>query len=553
MLNHSDNIRSNFGVITPDSTLNNIAIKTKQKKESSLLSYLKATKYKFVNWLVDTIIFQIIKYFERGKITMPGVYQCQHHHANGLDNLSLCSTSTDINIDTEKPVLLFIHGTISSSKHGFSSLWNPSNKHYMQELLRPYGQQVFFLEHYTISTSPVENTLAIAKLFPKDTRFHIVSHSRGGIIGELLCQSNLKRRTKTSGKQFVKTKEIFSERELAVFRQDRRRKADYAGLKQLQQIFLEKQFSVERFIRIAAPMRGTALSSESIDEVVTRVFNTLHAIPIPRILGIRSLLSSIAFTFIKKARSIELMPGIESMMPNSPLIALLNRDSVQLQDELSVIAGESTTTGIIPYFKHQWLTHNIFKEAHDYVINISAAFGGSPRPNGASRYYLNKNDDVGHFNYFQHEVILQRIQEALTAPLGTIGQFKLFSTEHFNPTIELNTATNSTQSNNDTIVTAKTINSSWISLILQSTRRYCYAVNQSKLKINGLVANIQNQLFYIPSTEGWQPYSTGRKAIQVLTHYLFKKLRLNNLQFLCYIGTSRSVTHTESRKYLLKM
>jgi len=468
--------------------------------------YLRALKTDIVNRLVDKIIVQIIKHYERSKITKPGVYQYQ---SNTLDDLSLCSTPTDIKINPKKPVLLFIHGTISSSKHGFSDLWNNTKKDYIKKLLQPYEQQVFFLEHYTISTSPVENALAVAKLFPKGTIFHIISHSRGGIVGELLCQSGLKRRVELStNKRFIKTNTIFSEQELAPFKEDLTRKADYDGLKELQQLFLDRQFSVERFIRVAAPMRGTAMASASIDEVVSKVFKTLNAIPIPRILGIRSFLQSLAFTFIKKARSVEMMPGIESMMPNSPLIALLNRDSVQLQGELSIIAGQVTNTTSFKQIKKNWLTQNIFKGDHDFVVDTSAAFGGARRVKGASRYYLKKGSNVGHFNYFQHNSILKRIQEALVNPLNILGAFKLLTSSSSN-----SGSTDASSKDKETEVGILT-HIRWRNSALQNKRQKLSFIKIIGFRTKGLVSNILNQLFYVPSSDGWQSLSSGNETLK---------------------------------------
>jgi hypothetical protein len=45
----------------------------------------------------------------------------------------------------------------------------------------------FRLEHRTLTESPIDNALALAKRLPAGAEIHLVSHSRGGLVGEVLC------------------------------------------------------------------------------------------------------------------------------------------------------------------------------------------------------------------------------------------------------------------------------------------------------------------------------------------------------------------------------
>ena len=102
-------------------------------------------------------------------------------------------------------MLLFLHGTFSNTDGSFGELWESRQGYnapaWLQRLFTPYCQQVFALEHHTLTVSPVQNALQVLRLLPPHTRLHVISHSRGGLVGELLCQGVLKRKTRDSGWQ----------------------------------------------------------------------------------------------------------------------------------------------------------------------------------------------------------------------------------------------------------------------------------------------------------------------------------------------------------------
>ena len=88
------------------------------------------------------------------------------------------------------PLLVFLHGTASSAEGSFGKLWDGGNlegARLRQELLPTYGDRVFALEHRTLTESPIDNALALAKRLPAGADVHLVSHSRGGLVGEVLC------------------------------------------------------------------------------------------------------------------------------------------------------------------------------------------------------------------------------------------------------------------------------------------------------------------------------------------------------------------------------
>jgi hypothetical protein len=45
------------------------------------------------------------------------------------------------------------------------------------------------LDHATHGVGPIANALTLAKALPPDARLHLVTHSRGGLVAEVLARS----------------------------------------------------------------------------------------------------------------------------------------------------------------------------------------------------------------------------------------------------------------------------------------------------------------------------------------------------------------------------
>ncbi|WP_423064672.1 DUF7379 domain-containing protein [Chryseobacterium balustinum] len=51
-----------------------------------------------------------------------------------------------------------------------------------------YQDHVLAFQHRTLTQSPLRNAVDLAKKLPNNGEFHIISHSRGGLIGDILCK-----------------------------------------------------------------------------------------------------------------------------------------------------------------------------------------------------------------------------------------------------------------------------------------------------------------------------------------------------------------------------
>ena len=114
--------------------------------------------------------------------------------------------------------------------------------------------------------SPIENALELAGKLPDSARLHLVSHSRGGLVGELLCRAMLQSRSP------------FDDDDLALFAAPER-KRDLEALTALRKLLADKKFQIERFVRVGCPARGTTLADGRLDRYLSITVNLLGLIP----------------------------------------------------------------------------------------------------------------------------------------------------------------------------------------------------------------------------------------------------------------------------------
>ncbi len=321
----------------------------------------------------------------------PGLYRCM---APG-DLAPLDPGS----IPTGDEVLLFIHGTMSSTEGSFGEL--PGGPTW-QRLQERYPDRIFAFEHHTLSRSPIQNAIELLDQLPADTRLHLVTHSRGGLVGELLCRG-----LREGGPPF-------DDRDLTLFRQwegEGSREADLEALERLGALMQAKRPRVERFARVACPASGTTLASGRLDRYLSILRNLIGLIPALKDNPIYELTTAFLLSVVKQRTRPQALPGLEAQMPESPFIAMVNRPDLQLGADLSVVAGDVEPAGV---FKRLAVlaADAFFLDQHDFVVHTPAMLGGARRTSGG-RAYLSKGSDVNHFRYFQNEDTAEAIDRAL--------------------------------------------------------------------------------------------------------------------------------------------
>ena len=168
--------------------------------------------------------------------------------------------------DVDKPILVFIHGTASSARGSFGAFLSEDAQPQWQALRQLFDDRIYAFEHRTLSDSPIDNAIELLSALPRNARVSIVSHSRGGLIGDLVSLTSV------------------STDLLARFdRKDPKlRQADAHDRRQLEllaELIAEKQLRIERFVRCASPSRGTLLAGENIDIFLSVLTNLVGLIP----------------------------------------------------------------------------------------------------------------------------------------------------------------------------------------------------------------------------------------------------------------------------------
>ena len=319
-----------------------------------------------------------------------GLYKCALDGQFALTPHDLASSPGD------QPVLVFLHGTLSSTWGSFGELWSNERKSELAQIQATYGDRIYGFEHQTLPESPIENALALAQALPAGCRVHIVSHSRGGLVGELLCRGQARK----DSRQGSGPAEPFSKEELALF-DDPDRAAEKAGLSELGRLLADKKIRVDRFVRVACPALGTTLVSGRLDRWLS-IFGTVASKALPKspVSDVFEGLGEFVAAVLKERTDPEVLPGLEAMMPDSPFIRLVNWPRTIVAGELFVIAGDLDPDALWARLL-SWVSDRFYGGDHDIVVNTASMYGGANRT-GTKQAGFFRDAAVNHFNYFRN-------------------------------------------------------------------------------------------------------------------------------------------------------
>lgn len=325
----------------------------------------------------------------------PGLYPWDEAGAFGTP------VSAQQPLESSEPMLVFLHGTGSCTRDSFHDLLaTPS----WARLHKRYRGRVYAFEHRTLSESPIANALALARLLAAGSRLHLVSHSRGGLVGELLCRAGR-----------IGSTQPFDPNDLRLVAgadspAGLDRSADQQALAALGEELVRRHPSIERFVRVACPARGTTLASGRLDRFFSLTLNLLDAVPGLRASVTYDTLKALLLGVVKMRTDPAVLPGLEAMMPSSPLVRMLNRRDVHTSDSLAVIAGDIQGEGFFGRLS-VLATDLFYREDHDLVVNTRAMFGGAQRAAGFS--LSDRGPAVNHFRYFANERTVGGLENAL--------------------------------------------------------------------------------------------------------------------------------------------
>lgn len=365
--------------------------------------------------MLKTILLKSLKIFTKTKIGTAVYELAKRAEAAQLGKLrGLLKVDKDFglskpNLQEGTTWLLFIHGTASSTLGSFGELKSSADTKLWDYIHKTYPDQVLAFQHETLTQSPLENVLNLLQELPQQAGLHIISHSRGGLVGDILnrfCNG----RAELSG---------FSADEKEYLRRSERDE-DVKWIEKIEKVILSKEIIVEKFVRVACPASGTTLASKRLDYL----FNILLSLLTPVLgtgaagyLAIKDLIVGI----IETKNNPVYLPGIEAMNPDSPLLQMLNNaePSNVLASPLYIIAGNSQLS-----FSWRALaviaSKLFYLNKNDLVVDTRSMYNGARREKNITQYFLDESGEVSHFNYFKKSLTQNALLMTLQSKPGQL-------------------------------------------------------------------------------------------------------------------------------------
>lgn len=374
--------------------------------------------------LVQKVVIKAAKVFVKNKVIRPGIRAL----ANKAENAALkfagktleegkaavvLSVSEDFDLtetdfsnrNSTKKSLLLIHGTGSSSIGSFGEMKGTDE---WKKLVENYGEgNIFALQHRTLTCSPLQNVLAAFESLPDGIVLDLITHSRGGLVADLLAR-------------FASHEDGFGPEELDVLKETER-ETDLATIAAIAKIAKSKKITIDRVIRVACPANGTTLASQRMDMFLNVTINLLGGAIGGVTNPIFNSLKELALAAVETKDDVTVLPGLESMNPESPFIKVLNFQGTErkIDSQLIVIAGSSELSLT---FKSLLVLVGkfFFRGKNDLVVDTASMEFGALRKEGNVYLFLEETGKIDHITYFKTPKIRKIIQTGL---LGKLEEF----------------------------------------------------------------------------------------------------------------------------------
>ncbi|WP_276482489.1 DUF7379 domain-containing protein [Paraflavitalea pollutisoli] len=355
--------------------------------------------------VVDNKVRELAEKLEKKQLeTDPGIYRID-------PNFQLQKFVPE---QSDKPWLLFLHGTNSSTIGSFGELNDTSN---WTNIKKQYGSNILGYQHLSLTQSPLQNVLELVQQLPKFITLDLVSHSRGGLVGDILarfCTSN----DQLNG---------FSEEEIQYLR-DEGREEDVQNINDIGKALKSKKIVIRKFVRVACPASGTTLASKRLDNFFNITFNLIGVgtglATTPVYIAFKNLIAAV----ISTKNNVEVLPGVEAMNPQSPFIKVLNNPNATILPDqpLIILSGNCKAKfnlkGLLIIASKLFYAHR-----NDLVVNTASMYRGAKRRTESTnpkrvavQYFFDEGTDVDHFHYFENEQTRTLLERALEATGDTL-------------------------------------------------------------------------------------------------------------------------------------
>ncbi|WP_407278160.1 CHAT domain-containing protein [Aromatoleum evansii] len=346
----------------------------------------------------------------------PGLYQWRD--GDGLGSSDRCAANDPrLAAIGDAPTLLFIHGTASHTLGSFKDLRAGSAAADWEPLARRFGERIFGFEHRTFSESPIDNALQLARTLPAGARLSVVTHSRGGLVGDLLCLAGLSDDAIAAYRHAPPPNASESEREKRL--RDLLTAREQDTLRTLRQELADKNFRIERYVRVACPARGTTLLSDNLDLFLSGLLSLttrlVGAVTGPAGGAVLSAFKRVVLEIADKRVDARLVPGIEAMLTDAPMGGLLANAQRKQGIAMAVISGDIQETSILKRLGVMFTDWMLFdRHDNDLVVDTDSMYAGLAMRNEA-RYLFDQGASVNHFSYFANRHTRGALRDWLTS------------------------------------------------------------------------------------------------------------------------------------------
>ncbi|MFD1163812.1 DUF7379 domain-containing protein [Hwangdonia seohaensis] len=340
---------------------------------------------------VEIGIHKLAESYDNRMQSHPGLYQI---------NDKFTRIEYTKNLDTTRPILLLLHGTLSTTNDAFFKL-NDNNDTW-NDIVSIYDNQILALEHYTLSVSPLQNALDFLKDCPKGCNLDILSHSRGGLVADILAKCD--HRNPIIG---------FSKNEIGILGSDEGEAGNQELMDAINKLAKTKKITVNKVVRVAAPASGTTILSRRVDHF----FNLfLNAVSLAFGIGnpIYHAVKAFLLELVSQKENPEVLPGLNAMMPESLFQKMMNASDTSVVSDLYNIAGDADIGGINFNSLKVILANLFYKADNDLVVDTKRMEHGVKRKEGIYKF-LAEGSSTNHFNYFSADNSSAAIIEALRA------------------------------------------------------------------------------------------------------------------------------------------
>ena len=312
-------------------------------------------------------------------------------------------------VNAGNPILLFIHGTNSSTAGSFAEL---KGTELWDHMVKTYGNNILAFQHETLTKSPLQNALDLVNQLPLNANLEVITHSRGGLVGEILCRFSV-----ASGAEMG-----FSEQEISLLNEEGR-KTDTDTIAELQKKYPAKKFIVKKFIRVACPSSGTTILSKRLDYFFNISLNLLGTIPVLAASPVYAAMKNLLIAIVDQKNKPDVLPGLEAMKPDSPFITVLNNQASNISIGGSVVAISGNCKMKVNLKALVIIASKLFFfEDNDLVVNTKSMYNGSKRKDKL-QFFFDEGTDVDHFHYFKNKKTNGAILLALKSFAGPIDGF----------------------------------------------------------------------------------------------------------------------------------